>query len=220
MIKHKRTIDDILYDLKVHNFSTVYTINNNPVKPDLRSKANKFKYYYDVVDTIMNDVDNLLKSGIISYEDASSLYGQISNMPTYPSAQDINKALEFRRRILDIALNPDKLKNLPIDDKEIQIYLNSDIFYYFSHFAPEAARLIRQLAINNPQEFLRAKAEHELPDEWNVSDWDTITSRILENVTFYESEEQQEVVRQEMDWYKEAIHAKRPWAKLRRSNNV
>ena len=85
---------------------------------------------------------------------------------------------------------------MPIDKIAIEQYLNGDIFYYFKHFAPVAARLIRKLAHDNPKEFLRLLAEHELPDMCNVSDWDTITDRVFERVELYESEEQQEEISQ------------------------
>ena len=207
-----RTVKDIKLDLQNHNFSLVYDIPDNYNKPDLRNKANKIDYFNKQIGLIKYDVNNLVLSGAISQNDAVVILSKIKNLPSNITKADITKAISIRNQVLDTALKPEKVNNMPIDKIAIQQYLNGDVFYYFSHFDPEAARLIRKLAHDNPKEFLRLLAEHELPDQWNVSDWDTITDRIFERAELYESEEQQEKIRQEFDDYEKAIHEKRPWA--------
>lgn len=207
-----RTVKDIKLDLQNHNFSLVFDIPDNYNKPDLRNKANKIEYFNKQIGLIRYDVNNLLLSGTISQDDAVVILGKIKNLPSNISKADIIKAINIRNQVLDIALNPEKIDNLPIDKIPIQQYLQSDIFYYFRHFAPEAARIIRKIAHDNPQEFLRMLNEHELPNEFNVSDWDNIVARVFENPDVYKSEEQQEKVRKEFDNYEKAIHKKRPWA--------
>ena len=207
-----RTVKDIKLDLQNHNFSLVYDIPDNYNKPDLRNKANKIDYFNKQIELIKYDVNNLLLSGAISENDAVVILGKIKNLPSNITKADINKAISIRNQVLDTALKPEKVKDMPIDKIRIQQYLNSDIFYYFSHFAPEASRIIRKIAHDNPQEFLRMLDDGELPNEWNVSDWDNIVARIFENPDVYKSEEQQEKVRKEFDKYQEAIHKKRSWA--------
>lgn len=207
-----RTVKDIKLDLQNHNFSLVYDIPDNFNKPDLRYKANKIDYFNKQIGLIKHDVNNLVVSGAISQDDAVVILSKIKNLPVNISKADIVKAINIRNQVLDTALKPEKVDKMPIDKIAIQQYLLSDIFYYFSHFAPEAARVIRKIAHDNPQEFLRLMNEHELPNEWNVSSWDDIVARVFEKPDVYKSEEQQEKVRQEFDEYQETIHKKRPWS--------
>lgn len=207
-----RTVKDIKLDLQNHNFSLVYDIPDNYNKPDLRNKANKIDYFNKQIELIKYDVNNLVLSGAISQDDAVVILSKIKNLPVNITKADITKAINIRNQVLDTALKPEKVEKLPIDKIRIQQYLNSDVFYYFSHFAPEASRIIRKIAHDNPQEFLRMMNDNELPDEFNVSEWDDIVARIFENPDVYKSEEQQEKVRQEFDNYEKAIHKKRPWA--------
>ena len=207
-----RTVKDIKLDLQNHNFTLVYDIPDNYNKPDLRNKANKIDYFNKQIGLIKYDVNNLILSGAISQEDAVVILSKIKNLPSNITKASIDKAISIRDQVLDIALKPEKVEKMPVDKIRIQQYLNSDIFYYFSHFAPEAARIIRKIAHDNPKEFLRMMNEGELQDEFNVAEWDDIVARIFENIEVYKSEEQQEKVRLEFDNYKQAVHEKRPWA--------
>lgn len=194
------------------NFSTVYEFASIDARPDFRIRGAKSKYFNDTLDKVRFNIHNLYISGVLTNEDLNVLNSQLIHLPSNPSKADIEKLLKFNTDVIRIAFSIKQRKKIDINRNKINIYLNSADFDFFTRTIPTTAGIIMRTAKNNPELFLEWMANDMLPTFYNISDWENISARILEDVSIYKDENEMSDVLDEMSRYDELIHAKRPWA--------
>lgn len=217
--KNKVNLKKYLHDVDINkffsdnNFRTVYQFQDVGARPDFRIKANRIKYYNDTMEIIRFNIHNLYISGVANDEDLSSLNAQLSRFAhnMNPSKADIEQLIRFNINIKITAMSEKQREKIDIDRNKINIYLNSADFDFFTRTIPATASIIMRTAKNNPELFLEWMANDMLPTYYNISEWDNISARILEDVSIYKDENEMADVLDEMSRYDEIIHKKRPW---------
>lgn len=173
-----------------------------------RSIKERIAQQEETVQAIKQDAYNLFISGYINQEQYNDY---LTNIPTVakPTVAQLANTSVYRAEMWNRYYNPD---TRDVGVYMTNEYLMSDIWYYFSQFAPTASQVLERIAYQNPSLFAELVNEGRVPTEWNVSDWDNITADILRDYDIYDDVEQEAMVLAELDNWQDIVHEKRPWA--------
>lgn len=175
------------------------------------------------------DTDMLYASGFITKAEREKHIAYLKNkvVVSKPKTEDLLwlrfvrerffKSITERTRKEEVTINGvKKIINVPdvdIHRFDFESYFNSPDVWTIFMISPKAGRVLREWAINNPEDFDYYRSHDLLPSTWALSDETVIDFGVFNDRSIYTSNEQYLEVQEELSNWDFNVHEERPWAR-------
>ena len=154
---------------------------------DLRRKNVKEDYYDKLAKTIIRDLQILYISGVISDREVGKVFSEIEPQGKI-SKSDIEYLEVYRLKMWEKYTSQEYLENnFDVARYSMSIYLSSTAFEKFREMYPQAGEVLLRFISKNPDEAYQKYKNGDLPTWDNVSDWEELAGKILDEMSIYNS---------------------------------
>lgn len=154
---------------------------------DLRNQQTKDKYYSLLKKTIIRDLQILYVSGIVSNKEVAKVLSHIK-IDGKIAKKDIVDLEMYRLKMWKEFTSEEYLvEHFNVSTYFLSLYLQSPAFAKFRQDYPQAGEVLLRFISKNPDEAYQKYKNGDLPTWDNVSDWEDLAGKILDEMSIYNS---------------------------------